>query len=173
MGIPFRLRLETLSTFSFSSCSKTLGAGLALTAVRDILVLTLCSEFTDDTLRCKVGVVTAGLADDDRESKWPFAEGVGVPTVEGRDFKGGGPIELSIPARTTDLLAEDDTDELPPPLTRVLFPRARSLADGGAISEETFRSFFGFCMASVPESESADGGRDCIGVAAKTEESRR
>ena len=120
-----------------------------------------------------VGVVTAtGLADDDRESEWPFA-GVGVPTTEGRDFKGGGPmIEPSTPVRTTDLLAEPDTDELPLPLTRVLFPRARSLAGGGAISEEIFRSFFGICMASVPESESTDGGRD-IGVALKIEESRR
>lgn len=88
-----------------------------------------------------VGVATTGLVDDDRESVWPFEEGVGVPTTEGRDFKGGGPIEPSIPARSTDLLVEADTNELTPPLTRVLFPRARSLTDGGAISEEFFRSF--------------------------------
>ena len=50
----FRLMLEPadpLSTFSFSSCSKTLGAGLAVIAVRDIFVFTLRSELLDETLR--------------------------------------------------------------------------------------------------------------------------
>lgn len=91
-----------------------------------------------------------------------------MPTIEGRDFKGGGPIELSLPARTTDLLAEDDTDGILPPLIRVLFPRATSLADAGAISEDLF---FGICVS--PESEITDGGRDKTGVAVKIEESRR
>ena len=75
-------------------------------------------------------------------------------------------MEPSIPARITDLLV----DELPLPLTRVLFPRARTLPDGGAISEEFFCSLL--CVASVLESESTDGGRDA-GVAVKIEESRR
>jgi hypothetical protein len=69
-------------------------------------------------------------------------------------------IEPSIPART--ML----------PLTRVLFPSVKSLADGGAISEETIRSFFGICKVSVPESESTDD-RDRMGIAVKIEESRR
>jgi hypothetical protein len=80
-------------------------------------------------------------------------------------------IEPSTPARTTVLLAEDDTDEVPLPLTRVLFPRARILADDADISRETF--FFGICMVSVPESEITDGGRSCTGVALKIEDSRR
>ena len=136
------------------------------------MVFTLCSEFTDETLRWKVlGVVTTRLADDDRESEMPIAEGVGVP-IEGRGFKGGGPIlEPSIPARITVLLAEDDTDEVPLPLTRVLFPRARTLADDADISGETL--FLEICMVSVPESEITDGGRGCTGVAVKIEESRR
>ena len=100
-----------------------------------------------------------------------IAEGVGVP-IEGRDFKVGGPIiEPSIPARTTVLLAEDDIDEVPLPLTRVLFPRARTLADDADISRETF--FFGICTVSVPESDITDGGRGCKGVAVKNEDSRR
>ena len=90
--------------------------------------------------------------------------------MEGRDFGGGGPIEPSIPARTTDLLAEDDTDEVPLPLIRVLFPRAKGLIAGG---EELFRSFFAICMVSVPESDITEGGRDNEGVALKIEESRR
>jgi hypothetical protein len=111
--------------------------------------------------------VTTCLVDDDRER--PVPEGVGVP-IEGRDFKGGGPIiEPSIPARTTVLLAEDD--EVPLPLTRVLFPRARTLADDADISRETF--FFGICVVSVPESDITDGGRSCTGVALKIEDSRR
>jgi hypothetical protein len=90
--------------------------------------------------------------------------------IEGRGFERGGPIiEPSIPARTAVLLAEDgDTNDVPLPLTRVLFPRARTLADDADISGETF--FFGI---SVPESEITDGGRGCTGVAVKIEESRR
>ena len=43
----------------------------------------------------------------DRESEGPFEEGAGVSTIEGRDFKGGGPImEPSNPARITDLLVD-------------------------------------------------------------------
>lgn len=169
-----RLRLEASSTFSFSSCSITLGAGLTLTAIRDILVFSLCSEFTDETLRWGIlGVVTPSLADVDRDR--PFAEGVGllgVPTIEGRGFKEGGPIiEPSISARTIVLCAEDVIDEVPLPLTRVLFPRARTLADDADISGETF--LFGICIVSVPESEITDGGRGCIGVAVKIEDSRR
>ena len=92
--------------------------------------------------------------------------------IEGRGFKVGGPIiEPSIPERATVLLTEDDTDEVPPPLTRILFPRARTLADDAGISREAF--FFGIYMVSVPESEITDGGRGCIGVAVKIEESRR
>jgi hypothetical protein len=92
--------------------------------------------------------------------------------IEGRGFKIGGPIiEPSIPARTTVLLAEDVIDEVPLPLTRVLFPRARTLADDADISREAF--FFGISMASVPEPDIADGGRDCKGVAVKNEDSRR
>ena len=94
-------------------------------------------------------------------------------TAEGWDFKGGGPIELSIPARATDLLAEDDTDEIPLPLARTLFARARGLTVGGAISEKEFHSFFGICMASVLESDITDGGRESTGVAVKIEELRR
>ena len=90
-------------------------------------------------------------------------------TIEGRDLEGGGPIEPSIPVRTTDLLAEDEI-EVPLPLTRALFPRAKGLLDGGAISEDFF---FEKWMTSVPESEATDGGRDCKGVAVKIEESRR
>ena len=91
--------------------------------------------------------------------------------IEGRDFKVGGPIiELSIP-RTTVLLAEDGIDGVPLLLTRVLFPRAGTLADDADISRETF--FFGIWMVSVPESEITDGGRDCKGVAVKNEDSRR
>ena len=136
------------------------------------MVLTLRSEFTDDTLRWKLlGVVTRLLADDVRESEWPIAEGVGVP-IEGRGFKVGGPIiELSFPARKMVLLAEDDIDGVPLPLARVLFPRARTLADDADISRETF--FFGISMVSVPESEITDGGRGCKGVAVKNEDSRR
>ena len=90
--------------------------------------------------------------------------------MEGRRFTMGGPLmEVSIPAGTAVLLAEDDIDGVP--LTRVLFPRARTLADEVDISRETF--FFGICVASVPESEITDGGRGGKGVAAKNEDSRR
>lgn len=79
-------------------------------------------------------------------------------------------IELSIPARMV-LLAEDGIDEDPLRLTRVLFPRAETLADDADISREAF--LLGISMVSVPESEITDGGRDCKGVAVKNEDSRR
>lgn len=92
--------------------------------------------------------------------------------IEGRGFKAGGPIiEPSFPARTTVLLAEDGIDEDPLPLTRVLFPKARTLADDADISREAF--LLGISRVSVPESEITDGGRDGKGVAVKNEDSRR
>lgn len=137
-----------------------LGAVLA-TATRGILVVTLCSEFTDEPLWEKVDVVIAGLARN-AFVEGPFAEGVGVPIIEGRDLKEGGLIiKPLIPARITL------------PLTCVLFPRAWSLANGGAISEEIILSFFGTCMVSIPESERTDEDRDSTGIAVEIEGSRR
>ncbi|KAF8951280.1 hypothetical protein BDZ97DRAFT_1002332 [Flammula alnicola] len=194
-GIILLLRAEDelVSTFSFSSSSGTLlGAGLAPTPAlaRATLVFCACDGVccsavaTDDTRRCGTGVTLAGtgvLAEDDLESDETRPVGVGVPTIDGRDFTGGGPIEPSTLARPeAALVAEDAADEVPPlALMRVLFPRAETLvadADSG-VSVEFFRSFLWLRLdrpwvASVPESDRTDGGLES-GVALNTEESLR
>jgi hypothetical protein len=55
--------------------------------------------------------------------------GVGVPTIEGRDLSGGGPIAPSTEGRT--FTPEEEADALVVTLTRALFPRAAILAETG------------------------------------------
>jgi len=171
--LPFRADEELSSTFSFSSSSATLRAGLATILAFETFVLTCaCSPATDDTLRCGTGVVaTAPFADEDRESDEMRPVGVGVPIKDGRDLSGGGPIAPSTEGRT--FVLEEEADALVFTLTRALFPRAAILAETGCGVSEEFRSFLGG-TTSVPESEMTEGGREpATGVGLNTDESRR
>jgi len=160
--------------FSFSSCSETeLGVGLAFTV--DLESFPLAGVFSafaeDDALRwttcVRVGEITDALTDDARDTP-VRAVGVGVPLMDGRDLRDGGPIE--------PLIVEGVRVTLPPLLARELFARA-SLAVM-TIEGVSFEFFLSFRIvlddwpASVPDSDMAEGGRD-RGVTVKMPESLR
>jgi len=69
------------------------------------------------------------MRDKDRESDEMRPVGIGVPTTEGRDLSGGGPIAPSTEGHT--FTAEEEADALVVMLTRTLFPRAVILAETG------------------------------------------
>lgn len=156
-------RRELRSTFSFSSSSNRLGAGLGLIACRSGLFLDcVCSR--DDTRRCGSDAPGCpdGFAAVDRESDETLGVGVGVPAIDVRGFEaGGGPMEPSI------RFEDDALTAVTVPLVRTLLPRAAILAEMG-VSIDSLRSF----PTVLPVSESTEEGRDTEGVL-KMAESRR
>jgi hypothetical protein len=143
-------------TFSFSSCSEMLSAGLALIPCLDGFIFD-CACSKDDIRPPEMevpGRVVADFVMGNLEYEEALPVGVGVP-ADARGLTGGGPIEPSIPRAGFDIAEEADAVPAAALFTRVLFPRADILADVESDSVDGFRS-----LVVVLELDMAEGGRE-------------